>query len=474
MTETVYAEYYQLSGITSGWRYYWNDDDWHRVSYSPSADLTAYGEVDFSFDYTNYVDENGELKSDISFDSSTYEVTLNGVNVLWLDADATIATVEWTMDGVSYSTTILEIDVDFGDNLEEEYEYGANYIFVLGGDALPEFSSFEEWIAFADTDTYITSFGPATGDLAPGETIAWDTIDTAELIGADIDYTGSAGDDVIKGGMGIDSFLSSEGDDFYNGGAGDWDNINYRSDPSGVYVSLTKGTATDGWGDTDTIKNIEMVFGSMFDDTLIGTTGTQIFRGYAGDDVINGSGGKQDQVRYDKDAQFGGLSGVTVNLKKGYAIDGFGDRDTLKNLENVLGSDSADKITGSGGNNRLQGKAGNDVINGLGGNDVLLGDDGKDKLNGGTGNDDLYGGNAADIFIFDDNFGTDEIFDFSTAGKKEKIDLSDVTSIATYKDLMNNHISDVGGNAVIDDGNGNTITIYGVTVDDLAKNDFVF
>ncbi|MGE4325403.1 MAG: calcium-binding protein, partial [Pseudodonghicola sp.] len=211
----------------------------------------------------------------------------------------------------------------------------------------------------------------------------------------------------------------------------------------------------------------------MHDDKFIGAKGSQIMRGLAGDDYMDGGKGV-DSVRYDRDYRYESTDGVTVNLKAGFAIDGFGDRDTLKNFENVRGSDYADKITGSNGKNLLQGGDSNDLLKGLGGNDTLEGGDGNDKLDGGNGNDMLAGGAGFDRFIFSGKFGNDTISDFRTAGIKEKIDLSGVTAIKNFADLMNNHISDIGGHAVINDGAGNTIDLYGVIMDDLAKNDFLF
>jgi len=69
--------------------------------------------------------------------------------------------------------------------------------------------------------------------------------------------------------------------------------------------------------------------------------------------------------------------------------------DTLRNIENVIGTAGDDHITGNASNNRLQGGAGHDVIDGGAGSDVII---------GGLGGDDLYGGNDSvqDKFVFND------------------------------------------------------------------------
>ncbi|WP_353351918.1 calcium-binding protein, partial [Aquicoccus sp. SU-CL01552] len=194
---------------------------------------------------------------------------------------------------------------------------------------------------------------------------------------------------------GDDYFISSEGNDTYKGGAGTFDQVTYKDDPAGVIANLATGKATDGWGDTDTLKSIEVLRGSLFDDTLKGDSGDNHIRGLAGDDLLNGGNGT-DTVRYDRDASYGGTAGVTVNLEKGYAIDGFGDRDTLKNFENARGTDSKDTITGTGAANDIRGEGGTDVLKGLGGNDFLDGGGGNDTLSGGNGKDVLLGGNGKD------------------------------------------------------------------------------
>ncbi|GHG87049.1 calcium-binding protein [Pseudodonghicola xiamenensis] len=474
MASTANTTYYSINGFSYDYRYYWDSDDDTptRFDASVSLDVTAAPEAGFTYTIEEVDLADGTIWVDIAPSADTYVLTLDGMNAYTSNIDSNIIGIDWTMGGTSHSSVVLELEVVKGEVAADGYEYGTRYYFVLGGDDLPDFGSLSDFVAFSETDTYINDVYPATGAFGPGVLIPWSDLVDTEVLGADEDIWGTAGRDVLSGGYGDDYFYSSEGNDTYKGGTG-WDQVNYANDPAGVSINLAKGTGTDGWGDTDKLISIEALRGSLFDDNLIGAKGGQTFRGLAGDDLINGGKGV-DAVRYDRDYRYGGEEGVTVNLAKGFAIDGFGDRDTLKRIEDVRGSDYADKIIGSGAKNLLQGEAGNDVLRGLGGKDVLEGGDGRDKLDGGNGDDILTGGAGFDRFIFSGNFGNDMVTDFRTAGLKEKIDLSDVTEIKTFKDLMNNHISDVGGHAVIDDLNGNTIDLYGVTMDDLAKNDFIF
>jgi Ca2+-binding RTX toxin-like protein len=65
-------------------------------------------------------------------------------------------------------------------------------------------------------------------------------------------------------------FSGMKGNDSIDGGLGN-DMADYLNDPAAVTVTLgAPGTATDGWGDTDTLLGIEDVRGSQFSDTITG------------------------------------------------------------------------------------------------------------------------------------------------------------------------------------------------------------
>lgn len=138
--------------------------------------------------------------------------------------------------------------------------------------------------------------------------------------------------------------------------------------------------------------------GTDGDDSLEALGGNDVLEGLAGNDVLNGGSGT-DTATYERDP-----AGVTVDLAAGNATDGFGDTDTLIDIENVIGSGFADDITGDGGANNLSGGDGNDTIVGGGGNDFINGGAGADSLTGGAGNDTFLYVNPSDA--------GDEITDF--------------------------------------------------------------
>ena len=187
---------------------------------------------------------------------------------------------------------------------------------------------------------------------------------------------GGWGDDDLYGGDDDDLIEGFEGYDLVDGGAGS-DTASYYNDPSGVTVDLVAGTATDGYGTTDTLVSIEHISGSLHDDTLIGNgaentiwgdDGDDTIEGGAGDDLLDGANGLKDTVSYFNDPA---LAGVTVDLAANTATDGYGDTDTLYNIESVIGSTGNDSLTGDAADNFFEGGAGNDVIFGGDGIDTV-------------------------------------------------------------------------------------------------------
>ena len=150
--------------------------------------------------------------------------------------------------------------------------------------------------------------------------------------------------------------------------------VSYFSDAAGVAVDLQAGTATDGYGGTDTLVSIERILGSNFSDVLSGDANNNLINGAGGNDTIDGRGGA-DTVSF---FSLTDVSGVNVDLTTGQAIHGGGEVDTLSNIENIIGGTGNDAITGDANNNVLNGLAGNDVITGGAGADTLNGDVGID------------------------------------------------------------------------------------------------
>jgi Ca2+-binding RTX toxin-like protein len=84
--------------------------------------------------------------------------------------------------------------------------------------------------------------------------------------------------------------------------------------------------------------------------------------------------------------------GQLVLLGSDGSLDPVIETDTLKNIENAIGTGFADSLNGNSRSNLLVGLAGNDSLSGRSGKDQLDGGDGDDMLNGGSEDDILVGG----------------------------------------------------------------------------------
>ncbi len=225
---------------------------------------------------------------------------------------------------------------------------------------------------------------------------------------------GGLGNDVLTGDANANTIEGGTGDDTLNGGDG-IDTVSYRG-TSNVTVDLSVTTAQNTGLGNDTIIGFENVLTGSGNDTITGDAGNNIFYEGGGNDIYNGGAGS-DTVDYSTST-----STVSVNLNTTTAqtIGSFGGSDTLRDIENVIGSATLSNTLrgGDATANRLVGGAAIDFIigNGLGdtliggaGNDVIFGDyvntfsttagiaDGDDVIEGGAGNDSLVGGLGSDI-----------------------------------------------------------------------------
>lgn len=207
--------------------------------------------------------------------------------------------------------------------------------------------------------------GGTGDDLLDGgignDTLNGDAGNDTLLGGADNDLlNGGTGNDVLDGGIGNDTqngddgndtLIGSAGSDLLNGGAG-MDYVDYSASAAGVSVNLTSGAASGGDAAGDTLQGVDGIYGSAFDDAMIGFDGQVI----------------------------GGADAYTNDF---------------------YGGAGNDYMDGRGGGDSLRGGEGNDTILGGAGNDLIIGGEGLDSVDGGTGSDTitLYYGQDAGEFI---------------------------------------------------------------------------
>ena len=221
---------------------------------------------------------------------------------------------------------------------------------------------------------------------------------------------GGAGNDTIEGGSltrgsnGLfwEMFRGNGGDDTMDGANIDSDGNDASSDRAdysnnsstqAIDVNMVTGKVSDGFGGTDTLIDIDQVWGGAGNDTFLGGDANETFDGGAGSDTIDGGGGS-NRVSY-KQSTSGvivnvGSSSITVDtsvyavtgmtgtrtIAAGTANDGMGGTDVLSNVNSISGSDFNDYLRGTdivgarsllagyGGDNYLVGGAGIAIIEG--------------------------------------------------------------------------------------------------------------
>lgn len=367
---------------------------------------------------------------------------------------------------------------------------------------------------------------------------------------------GEGGNDTIRGGGATDNLNGGGGDDEILGGGGD-DLIlgdTNDKDPDAGNDTIFGGDGKDtiyGYGGGDTIDGgdhkdtiyggdgKDKLLGGRGNDTLNGGDQKDILDGGAGDDILNGGkgddtlkGGADDDVfipgpgvdiingggGFDSLYLTEATSSSIVDLSsRNFDGGGFG-KNSIRGVEQVFGSDYAEKITGtrkdekffggggkdiltggggadelvggagrdtlrggngadtligdSGGANgkdTLEGGAGRDSLFGRGGNDLLKGGSGRDELNGGTGNDKLWGGTGSDRFVFSE--GRDVIHDFELGLTGDTLDLkTGPVKIANYAELTAAHRMD--GDDLIIEKDGHSITLKNTLWTDFTAVNF--
>ena len=151
----------------------------------------------------------------------------------------------------------------------------------------------------------------------------------------------------------------------------------------------------------------DRLVGSPFADALSGGQGRDVLRGGDGDDALEDGQlltvslplGTFAPVRAERDVFDGGAGvdtlgytgrprGVVVDLAShGRDAGARGEGDSLRRLEEVVGTDGDDRLFGDESANALDGGAGDDLVVGRGGDDRLRGSTGSNRVRGDAGND---------------------------------------------------------------------------------------
>jgi Ca2+-binding RTX toxin-like protein len=235
--------------------------------------------------------------------------------------------------------------------------------------------------------------------------------DTLDGEFGDDSLLGGNGDDSLLGGDGFDTLKGEAGNDTLDGGANingsTFDMADYRDAGSAVTATLGgfsgTGSASGGGIGVDTLRNMEGVLGSDFNDSLTGGDTGDMFSGQGGDDTIDGAGGF-DIVHYGfaSSAFNTAAIGVTVNLGTGVVSGGWGN-DRLISIEGVIGSNFSDSITGDATGNFIRGALGDDTIDGGAGRDTSAYDFSNGSTRASLVTNTATGANGNDVLISIEN-----------------------------------------------------------------------
>lgn len=250
---------------------------------------------------------------------------------------------------------------------------------VLG---IPNLSTLTRTIINFDDVTGSNQSDTIVGDLQNNILLGNDGNDTIDGSTGNDTIDGGTGDDSLTGGEGNDSIKGSLGNDQINGGTGtdlaDYSTLNQK------ITLLPTGTLLKASGNQDQLFSIETIIAdSRIANNLIDASTA------ASPATMNVNLLTQSLV----------VSGVP-----GFASLSF----SVRNFDDVSGTNQNDTIVGDTQNNLLSGNGGNDSLDGGSGNDTINGGLGNDTLTGGlSGNDSLTGGEGNDLFV--GNTGSDQI-----------------------------------------------------------------
>jgi len=352
----------------------------------------------------------------------------------------------------------------FAVTIDDLHQQAAHSLAVEGGDFTPARPS--QLLHNGDPDTNIFR-----GDKAAN------TVD------------GAAGDDWLRGGHGNDTLDGGAGSDIVDGGKGD-DTLQYN------------------FADNPGHSNVDYYDGGKGSDTLVLKMSADDFTNYQCDLITlkswidshadeNGSGGHgfNDFSAHSEQhpvyvTQFGLVVRNVEDLK--IYVDGYADPiDPVNGIPDIVidppppppdpppdividllsASEPGVSTNATMQDTDTTGTAGADTLTGTDGDNHLYGLGGDDTLTGGKGNDTLTGGSGNDRFVFATGDGADTITDFAAGSASgDVIDLRQVNAVASFADVMA-AAAQIGGDTVMDFGNGDSITLLGVDVAHLTAQD---
>lgn len=279
-----------------------------------------------------------------------------------------------------------------------------------------------------------------------------------------------------------------------------------------------------GDAQNDRYYGVEHIYGSNYNDVLIGNSSNNAFFGYGGSDAMYGLSGNDTFSFYYSGGNVGSeyidggsntaltvtLGNGSLSVSGGDSVDynninnymvinidsivhngaaanritGYGSDVTwVYDVENAYGGSNADTIHGTDGDNILDGRGGNNSVYGYGGNDFIYGATStatKDYLNGGDGSDWVsyvnsgtnYAGGGVDVYLSNldlngdgtpDNIAGTSVFDTHTGYSRLLTSANDgvIDTLADFENIQGSNYNDRLA------GNSGANTIWGMNGNDI-------
>jgi Ca2+-binding RTX toxin-like protein len=278
-----------------------------------------------------------------------------------------------------------------------------------------------------------------------------------------VDTVGTAGGDMLHGGLGDDTFIVNHVRDVVfeevNGGIDTVQStLSHILRDNVENLILVGDTNLSGTGNnadnnlTGNNGNNRLLAGDG-NDSLSGGAGGDTLNGGSGADIMFGGTGNDTFTVENTDdtvTEFADEGFDTVNSFISYTLTANVERLSLEGTDNLngVGNELDNTLTGNNSNNLLVGGVGNDTLQGKGG---------ADTLEGGVGNDLYYVDNVGDMVTELANEGTDKVsssISYTLTAHVEQLFLTGIAGLTGTGNDLNNVIYGNGGNNHLDGGLG--------------------
>ncbi len=257
---------------------------------------------------------------------------------------------------------------------------------------------------------------------------------------------GKAGADIMRGGLGNDTYIFDDAGDVAHeaAGQGTLDTVIQL----GAFDYTLSANVERLWlGDTGDFQ----ANGNSLDNEILGNAGNNILNGAGGADTMFGGLGDDLYIvdnAGDVVSEQAGAGTDTVNTLVDYTL--------TVNVENLNMIGTADVTV-----------VGNALAN------QMIGNAGANTLTGAGGDDSLWGGAGDDLFVFNNGAGDDTVNDFAAgAGSDDKLDIQ-AFGFANFA-AVQAAATDVGANVLIQLDADDSVTLIGVQSANLHQDDFLF